>query len=118
MHITLAFPGTPPFAQQAARAIYEVGMLGRFVTAYHYNPDTHASRIAAAIGRVTGIDLVRELKRREVLGVPLEVIRDYPFWEVLRTGLAKSRVGPVWVDRAWDVGSRRFDHVVATRELD
>jgi glycosyltransferase involved in cell wall biosynthesis len=118
MKVTLAFPGTPPFAQQAARALYEAGMLKRFVTAYHYRPDTQASRIAAAIGRMTGIDLVRELKRREVLDLPLEVITAYPFWEVLRVGLAKSKIGPIWVDRVWDLGSHRFDHVVATRELD
>ncbi len=118
MQITLAFPGTPPFAQQAARALFEAGMLKRFVTTYHYKPDARASRIAAAIGRVTGVDLVRELKRREVLEVPLELITAYPFWEVFRVGLAKSKIGPVWVDRVWDLGSRRFDRVVASRELD
>ncbi len=118
MKITLAFPGTPPFAQQAARALYEAGLLKCFVTAYHYIPDAQTSRIVAAIGRITGIDLVRELKRREITEVPLEVVTAYPFWEVLRVGLAKSKVDPVWVDRAWDIGSRRFDHVVATSKLE
>jgi len=118
MKITLAFPGTPPFAQQAARSLYEAGFLKRFVTAYHYMPDATTSKIAAAIGRITGIDVVRELRRREILEVPLEVVKAYPFWEVLRVGLAKSKIGPVWVDRAWDIGSRRFDHLVATTELD
>jgi glycosyltransferase involved in cell wall biosynthesis len=118
MKITLAFPGTPPFAQQAARALYEAGMLNRFVTTYHYMADAQTSRIATVVGRFTGIDLSRELKRREVLEVPPEVITAYPFWEMLRVGLAKSKVGPVWVDRVWDRGSHRFDHIVATRELD
>ena len=118
MKITLAFPGTPPFAQQAARALYDAGMLNRFVTTYHYMADTQASRIAATVSRIIGIDLVRELKRREILEVPREVVTAYPFWEVLRVGLAKSKIGPIWVDRVWDFGSRRFDHLVATSELD
>jgi glycosyltransferase involved in cell wall biosynthesis len=118
MKITLAFPGTPPFAQQAARALYEAKMLKRFVTAYHYIPHSPASRIASVVGRIVGIDVLRELKRREVLEVPPEIITAYPFWEVLRVGLAKSKIAPIWVDRVWDLGSRRFDHVVATSELD
>jgi glycosyltransferase involved in cell wall biosynthesis len=118
MKVTLAFPGTPPFAQQAARALHEAGMLKRFVTTYHYMPDAQTSRIAAAIGSFTGFDLARELKRREILEVPVEVVRAYPFWEVLRVGLAKLKIGPIWVDRVWDIGSHRFDHVVATGELE
>jgi glycosyltransferase involved in cell wall biosynthesis len=118
MKITLAFPGTPPFAQQAARALYEAEMLKRFVTAYHYAPDSPTGRAASAVGRIVGIDLVRELKRREIRDLPLDVMRAYPFWEVLRVGLAKSKMNPTWVDRAWDIGSRRFDHAVATREMD
>jgi glycosyltransferase involved in cell wall biosynthesis len=116
--ITLAFPGTPPFAQQAARALFEAGMLRRFITTYHYTPNSYVSAIAGAIGRIAGIDLVRELRRREILEVPPDVITAFPFWEVLRAGLAKARIGPVWVDRVWDWGSRRFDKIVATSELD
>jgi glycosyltransferase involved in cell wall biosynthesis len=118
MKITLAFPGTPPFVQQAARALYDAGMLNRFVTTYHYIPDTQVSRIAATISRIIDIDLVRELKRREILEVPREIITAYPFWEVLRVGFAKSLNSPMWVDRVWDIGSRRFDHFVAASELD
>jgi glycosyltransferase involved in cell wall biosynthesis len=118
MKITLAFPGTPPFAQQAARALYEAGLLKRFVTAYHYMPEARTSKIGATIGRIAGIDVVRELKRREILEVPLEVVKAYPFWEILRVGLARSKIGPVWVDQAWDIGSRRFDRIVAKSELD
>ena len=118
MKITLAFPGTPPFAQQAARALYEAGMLERFVTAYHYTPNTQVSRFAAAIGRIAGIDLVRGLKRREITEVPSEFIKAYPFWEVLRATLAKLKISPIWVDRVWDYGSYNFDHAVATKELD
>ncbi len=118
MRVTLAFPGTPPFAQQAARALYEAKILRRFVTTYHYMPDSHVSGIAVAIGRVVGIDLVRDLKRREISEVPRDIVTAFPFWEVLRVGLVKSNIGPVWADRVWDWGSRRFDKIVAARELD
>ena len=118
MKITLAFPGTPPFAQQAARALYEAGMLKRFVTAYHYTPNTQIGRIAGAIGRIANEDLVRQLKRREITEVPNEFIGAYPFWEILRTTLATLKASPIWIDRVWDYGSRCFDHAVATKELD
>jgi glycosyltransferase involved in cell wall biosynthesis len=117
MKITLAFPDTAPFAQQAARALYEAGMLKQFVTAYHYMPRTWTSRIAAKLGDFTGVDLVRELRRRELQDIPYELVKAYPLWEALRVGAVKTGLGPVWVDRIWDIGSHRFDKIVARREL-
>jgi glycosyltransferase involved in cell wall biosynthesis len=118
MKVTLAFPGTAPFAQQAARALYESKMLRRFVTTYHYMPNSWLSRIAAAIGEIGGIDLVRDLKRREITEIPCEIVTSFPLWEMLRVGLDKLKIGPVWVDRVWDCGSHRFDKIVAERELE
>ena len=103
-------------AQQAALALQEAGALEAFVTTFAFRQDRPLARALRRIP-VIGAKAHRELSRRSMPDVAADKVRTIPGWELLRTAAQKAGAGPVLVDQIWDVGSHRFDALVADRHV-
>ncbi|HEX9988536.1 MAG TPA: glycosyltransferase family 4 protein [Chloroflexia bacterium] len=113
--VLFAHPGNPPFAQQAARALYEAGMLSAYVTSFAYRPKSRLGRgLAAGLGIVMS-DPAKELARRQIREVPDSAIISYPVPELLCILSGRLGVGPVAGDLLWERAEKWFDRVVARR---
>jgi glycosyltransferase involved in cell wall biosynthesis len=106
-----------PFVQQAARALHEAGQLDRYITSIRYAPDSGAQRAAFALGRLGGLDLEREFRRRTVSAVPPELVESHPWGELLRVATARADRDGRLTDFVWERAEQAFDHAVA-RSLD
>lgn len=113
MKTLLAFPATPSFAQQVARALHERDALSAYFTTFAFQPDGALSK---ALAGVPGGERVRrELMRRSVGEVPCAKVQTAPFWEVVRTLADKLGASPTVVDRIWDHLSRTFTREAGRR---
>jgi glycosyltransferase involved in cell wall biosynthesis len=117
MKITLAHPGVGPFVQQTARALLEEDLLASYWTTFVDQPTAFWRRTLVQAGRMLGLNMERELERRAVTEVPLEFLRAYPCWEVLRSVLTKMRADPRLLDSVWEYGVLSFDRAVARTGL-
>ncbi|WP_281799693.1 glycosyltransferase family 4 protein [Methylocystis echinoides] len=100
-------------AQNIALAICEAGALEAYVTNFVFRPKGHCGRMLSGIPTKWSQRLQRELLRRSIDLVPDALIHNYPFWEVLRQISQKSGLSPKSVDQIWEIGSHRFDEIVA-----
>lgn len=116
MSVLIFHTSTAPFVQQPARALYEAGLLDRFYTTIHEQPDSQVQKLAAAIARLAGFDLPRRLRRRAVTEIPAKFIHSFPLreWIRLLSG-ALDRSGRL-TDLVWEWAEPGFDRRVA-REL-
>jgi alpha-maltose-1-phosphate synthase len=89
--VLVACPDARPPAYQAVIGLNHAGLLGGFVTASYYNPN---SRLAALIRRFAPDRLERLLLRRHDPEIPVDRVRAHPAFDVavrLETRLAASR---------------------------
>ena len=114
MRSVLSYPGTMPHAQQIALALHEQDWLKTFVTGFHYSAQGWGDRLLRALPSSQVAALREQLLRRSIETVPHSLVQAYPAWEILRSVVAKGGVGPVTVDRLWDLMSHRFDAAVAS----
>lgn len=115
--VLFAHPGSPPFAQQAARALYEAGMLSAYVTSFAYRPGSRLGRgLKAGLGVVMA-DPAKELARRQIREVPDSAIITHPVPELLCILSGRLGVGPIAGDLLWEQAEKWFDRVVARRHL-
>lgn len=113
MSVILSHTMTAPFVQQAARALHEAGLLHRYVTGLRDKPDAAAQRAARALGRLIGFDLGAQLRKRAVTEVPLNLVEDHPWGEVLRLLSGRlDRSGRI-SDLVWERTETAFDRSVA-----
>jgi glycosyltransferase involved in cell wall biosynthesis len=117
MKIVLASPNVAPHAQQAARALFEAGLLANYCTTFADLPEAGWRQTSAQLASLIGVDLDQEFRRRAVKEVPTDFLRRAPFWEIIRTILSKTRVDPRIVDLVWEREMLSFDHGVASRGL-
>ncbi|HYO49954.1 MAG TPA: glycosyltransferase family 4 protein [Chloroflexia bacterium] len=111
--VLFAHPGNPPFAQQAARALYEAGMLSAYVTSFAYRPKSRLGRgLKAGLGVVMA-DPAKELARRQIREVPDSAIVTHPVAELLCILSGRLGVGPIAGDLLWERAEKWFDSVVA-----
>jgi glycosyltransferase involved in cell wall biosynthesis len=111
--VLFAHPGNPPFAQQAARALYEAGMLSAYVTSFAYRPGSRLGRgLAAGLGVIMA-DPAKELARRQIREVPDSAIITHPLPELLCILSGRLGVGPIAGDLLWERAEKWFDSVVA-----
>jgi glycosyltransferase involved in cell wall biosynthesis len=109
-------PGCPPFAQQAARALYEANLLSAYVTTFSYQS---RSRLGSALKLGMGLavkDPEKQLMRRSISEVPEDRIVCHPLPELFRTAVSKS-LGPIAADLVWDRAEQWFDRTVAENDL-
>ena len=111
--IVLSHPGTGVFVQQAGRAMFEAGLLQRFVTTVVDRPRARWRRWAAH-----SVWLDNELRRREVTGFPTALAVSHPWGEMLRLLVRRFDRTGVSTDRVWEWAEHGFDAWVARRGLD
>jgi glycosyltransferase involved in cell wall biosynthesis len=102
-----------PPDQQAARALFEVDQLERFVTTVRDDPTSVRQRLVCGLGRLAGRDLSGRFRRRSVTEVPLEKVETHPWGELLRLAVgAVDRDGRL-TDMVWEKAEIAFDRHVA-----
>jgi glycosyltransferase involved in cell wall biosynthesis len=111
----LAFPGNMADAQNAARALMEADALDAFVTTYAYRRDGLLETALSKVPFPGAQRISRELARRSVDQLPMQLVHTYPVWEMLRTCGHKLGAGATITDTLWDRMSRSFDALVAKR---
>lgn len=117
MSILLAHTMTAPHVQQAARALHEAGLLHSYVTALRDRPDWWVQRTACALARLAGHDLSALFRRRAVTEVPVHLVSDHPWGEILRLLAGRLDGGGTLTDLVWERTEPAFDRAVA-RHLD
>lgn len=113
MSVRIFHPMVAPFVQHAARALHEAGQLESYITSIRYDPDSAAQRALFAAGRLAGLDLEREFRRRTVSAVPLERVISRPWGELLRVAVARVDRDGRTLDFVWERAEQAFDHAVA-----
>ena len=99
--------------QQTGRALYEAGILRRFLTTLVDRPDAHWRRWTAHSGW-----LDQTLRRRDINGFPRSLAVEYPRREFLRLLVRQLDRGGVWTDRLWEWAEQGFDAWVARHGLE
>lgn len=117
MKISLAHPGAGPFVQQTAQALFDANMLSGYWTTFSDQPEAVWRKLAVCIAHVGGVTLEKELQRRAITSVPLELVRRVPLWEIARSLLSKANVDPRFVDLVWEHEIFKFDRRVAKSAL-
>lgn len=115
--VLFSHPGCPPFAQQAARALYEKSLLSAYVTTFNYRRESGLGRALTKSFRLFYDNPEKELARREITELPRQMVVAYPIPELLRTLAAKSPLGPIVADLVWEKAELWFDRTVANRQL-
>jgi glycosyltransferase involved in cell wall biosynthesis len=115
--VLFSHPGCPPFAQQAARAIFEREMLSAYVTTFAYKADERLSRAVKSGMGLLYTDPENQLSRRMITEVPERFVKTHPFPELLRTVATKSPFGPIPADMIWEQAELWFDKTVAKKHL-
>ena len=110
-------PNCPAFAQQAARALYEAGLLSAYVTSFSYQPNSRLGKVLRAGMNIVTNSPEKQLVRRQISEVPQERIVHHPLPEIFRTAVAKSPLGPIASDLVWEKVERWFDRTVAHKDL-
>lgn len=111
--ILFSAPDTRPSLQQAARALYEVDLLGAYFTTVALGESGGTIRIAQALDRIFRTHLAIELRRRAVREFPANFIRRFPYWDIPRTLLSRMNVPEHIVDRIHHSSLRSLDRHVA-----
>ncbi len=106
--IVVSHPGAGVFAHQAARALFEAGMLQRFVTTIADRPNAPWRRLVPADSW-----LDQQLRRRLVPGLPATMTTAHPGRELLRLLVRQFDRGGVQTDRVWEWAELGFDAWVA-----
>jgi glycosyltransferase involved in cell wall biosynthesis len=102
-------------AQNAARALMEADALDAFVTTYAYRPEGVLERALRKAPFASTQRIARELARRRVDQLPMQLVHTYPIWEMLRTGGHRLGASAAITDRLWDCMSHSFDALLARR---
>lgn len=112
-----SYPGVMQHAQQAALALHEVHELEAYVTSFAFREQGRLARALATQLLPGSAGLLRQLRRRTITALPDEMLRTYPFWELIRTMADRTGASPITVDRIWDRAAQSFDRVVAQRHV-
>ena len=111
--IMLANPGMGIFVQQVGRALFESGMLKRFLTTIVDRSDGRWWR------QVMGSSWMNNmLDRRAVKEFPAALAVGYPDRELARLLVHRIDRSGVWTDRVWEWAEHGFDAWVARQSLD
>lgn len=87
------------FVREAGIALREAGWRCRAVTAYVDKPELWWRRALASLGRVGGIDVDREFRRRLLKSSPWSSVDTSPGWELLRIAAIRAGVDVRAVDK-------------------
>ncbi len=110
-------PGCAPFAQHAARALHEAGLLAAYVTSFNYRPHDLLGGSLRLLLRSRYSDPQRQLARRSITEVPQDVVISHPMPELLRMLPIMAGIGPSACDLVWEQAEKWFDRLVARNHL-
>ncbi len=113
--IVLSHPGCGPFVQQAARGLYEAGLLKEYVTTFQHDAGNVLNQLLNVALRPIYSHPQSQLERRCITEVPAALIRSHPFPELLR--MAALNFGPIAGDIVWEHTEKWFDRIVARKHL-
>jgi glycosyltransferase involved in cell wall biosynthesis len=102
--ILIANPSTAEYVQASARGYFQEGMLDVYFTTFMSHPDYPLSSSLLKLMP----KLEPELSRRKVKGLPIEVIRNFPFPEIFRT-VSSRYLDPKTTDFVWEWAETLFD---------
>lgn len=115
MSVIISHTSVAPFIQQAALALDEGEVLDRFITTVCYQPDALWQQIVFKSGKMIGLDLEREFKRRTASLLPEAKIEKHPTRELLRLLAAKIDRSGRLADRVWSWSEPSFDRLVSRK---
>lgn len=110
-------PGCAPFAQHAARALHETGLLEAYVTSFNYRPEGLLGGSLRLLLRARHGDPERQLARRSITEVPHDVVRSHTMPELLRMLPIMAGLGPSACDLVWEQTEKWFDRIVARQHV-
>lgn len=113
MRVVLSYPGTGVFVQQVGRALWEAGILDRFLTTIVDRPETRRRRWLA---HNAWFD--EQLRRRSIQEFPAALAVEYPWRELLRLLTSRIDRNGVLSDIVWEWAEYGFDAWVARHWLD
>lgn len=115
--VVLSHPGCGTFVQQAARGLHEAGLLAAYVTTFSYWPGSWSGTLLKAGLRLAYSEPEKQLRRREIVGVPPGLVINHPLPEFLRSATAKFGLGDIPSNLVWERTEKWFDRIVARRHL-
>jgi glycosyltransferase involved in cell wall biosynthesis len=118
MSTVVAFPSNAIFGQQAALAFYESDRLSRFETTFVFNEHDLLGKVVGALPTAIKAEIEPQLRRRELVGLPRDIVKTTSTWEVIRTIASLLRVSPKLIDHIWDKLSLDFTYKAAARLTD
>ncbi|MFV9504993.1 MAG: glycosyltransferase family 4 protein [Oscillochloridaceae bacterium umkhey_bin13] len=116
--VLFCHPGVPPFAQQAARALYEADLLAQYVTTFAYQPSSRLGRMLRLALRPVFRDPERELQRRIITEIPEALVQTYPWPELVHMAVVRLSIHRVIESYVWEFAERWFSRYVANQRLD
>lgn len=92
------------FVREAGLALREAGWPCRAVTGYVDRPELWWRRLATFAGRMIGVDLDQEFRRRLLKSSPWDAIDTFPLWELMRVAAIRGGVDIRLVDMIFHRG--------------
>jgi glycosyltransferase involved in cell wall biosynthesis len=117
MQITLAHPAPTPFVQQVGKALFEAKMLSQFTTTFVARPDAVWLNYLCHTAKLFKFNLEKQLSRRSVTEIPLSLVKDYPWYEVIRILIERVNKDKIVGDLVFHWGRTAFDCWVARQAL-
>lgn len=90
--ISLIHPTGNPYSRNCAIAFSEAGLLEKIITTIAYNPDSFASRSLHLLPKPIQHRIEQELKRRTWTLAETVTLQTYPWLEVVRLALVRTRL--------------------------
>ena len=116
-HTTVAHLAPTPFVQQAAKALYDQGMLACFATTFTKRSESMWQKVLCNLAKTVKYDLSRQLSRREVGDIPLSLVRDHPWQELIRLLVSRIDKQKIVTDAVFHWAIKDFDRWVADENL-
>jgi glycosyltransferase involved in cell wall biosynthesis len=92
------------FVRQTGKALREAGWPCRAVTSYVDRPEAWWRRLLSAAGRIGGIDLDREFRRRLLKCSPWDSVETFSPWELMRVAAIRAGADVRLVDMIFHRG--------------
>jgi alpha-maltose-1-phosphate synthase len=93
-HISLVHQINPSFAQNAALAFAEVNLLRELITPIVYDSEAPVWRYLNLLPKNLRLQIINELSRRTWVSLKDASIQTYPWQEVIRIFLSRTRLAP------------------------
>jgi starch synthase len=88
--VVLVHPGRHPYAYEAVIGLHKAGLLRQFVAGIYYDSDVFPYFLADWLSRSLRARVIGELSKRTLPGVPADLIRSWPYAELLSRTIGQS----------------------------